>query len=253
MTQTPRPPDAERVCDNCGYFLRGLGDATRCPECGVTIDRTGDRRLSCRRVLLRWLSMPKYIVVLFITWGVFGANSLMDYLIVVPAILSVIMFAALYVIAEMLMGKRVGAHVWIGVMSSMSIVSLGLRGPLVLRNIGDANAAITNCVLFGPLGFAFCGALSRILQWTAEFQVDSRRFRHLAWLFPVVMIFVALFAPAPFAPVDPHKSGASEFFLGVVSYALFLSFVGRLFFALNRIRAKLRDSVSDDPELSRPL
>jgi hypothetical protein len=253
MTQAARPPHADRACDNCGYFLRGLGAAVRCPECGKTIDLTGERRLRCRRVLLRWLSLPKYIVALFIIWGMFGTNPLMDYLVVVPAMLSVILFAALYVIAEMLTGKRVGAHAWLGVVSSTSIVSLGLRGPAVLRNIGDANAAMADCVLFGVMGFAFCGALSRILQWTAAFQVDSRRFRRLAWLFPVVMIFVALFAPALFAPVDPDESGSWEFFLGVASYVLFLSFVGYFFFALDRIRATLRDSVSDDPELSRPL
>src|SRR4051794_35926015 len=35
----PQVRDLDRRCAGCGYELRGL-DANRCPECGLTFDRT---------------------------------------------------------------------------------------------------------------------------------------------------------------------------------------------------------------------
>jgi hypothetical protein len=38
------PPDEELFCPECGYNLRGIAEAGRCPECGLTVDREGFAR-----------------------------------------------------------------------------------------------------------------------------------------------------------------------------------------------------------------
>jgi hypothetical protein len=232
MAETTPQSHGGPECDNCGYCLRGLESSDRCPECGVSIDASGKRQLRCRRSLARWVLCSEFVIVLFAISA--GMNDEMSGLLtLVSVVLSMAIFVALGRIAKSL---RIDATAFMlyGIFSSTAValcIRWHMPSYLVLRD---------PTIILGILGNAFCGMVSRILEWTGEFQVESRRLQKFAFIFPIGLVLLDAVMAS-----DSETSA-----LTAIASLAFLIFLVYVIFRFNRLRLTLMIEL---PEYTRPL